>query len=243
MGHDLDLTHPSIFSQSLEVCRWSLRSGSLSGVWLNRVESYITTDGESASLSWNEAPIWDLRPDFLLLSDICGFVDVGHSLWREDGSVVYNCCWSSPAQSFSGSSPVGFVTIFYTLRFETSLFVASCLSQGSSGVIRPRLHTGLTQSQSQSQSHIATDGQSVSLGVEPSVGLVTRYLLLFDRVLFLVGRPFRREDRSVFCICCWLLPAQSFSGPSPLGLATMFYCLRFVTLSPSPSQVRSSRTD
>jgi hypothetical protein len=26
-----------------------------------------------------------------------------------------------------------------------------------------------------------------------------------------------------------LLPAQSFSGPSPLGLATIFYCLRFET--------------
>jgi hypothetical protein len=27
-------------------------------------ESYITTDGQSASLSWNKAPIWGLRPDF-----------------------------------------------------------------------------------------------------------------------------------------------------------------------------------
>jgi hypothetical protein len=26
-------------------------------------ESYITTDGQSASLSWNNAPIWSLRPD------------------------------------------------------------------------------------------------------------------------------------------------------------------------------------
>jgi hypothetical protein len=26
-------------------------------------ESYVTTDGQSASLSWNKAPIWDLRPD------------------------------------------------------------------------------------------------------------------------------------------------------------------------------------
>jgi hypothetical protein len=51
----------------------------------------------------------------------CGFVDAGSSLWREDGSVVYNYCWSSPAQWFSGPSPVGFVTIFYCLRFETSL--------------------------------------------------------------------------------------------------------------------------
>jgi hypothetical protein len=27
-------------------------------------ESYNTTDGQSASLSWNKAPIWGLRPDF-----------------------------------------------------------------------------------------------------------------------------------------------------------------------------------
>jgi hypothetical protein len=43
---------------------------------------------------------------------------------------VYNCCWSSPAQSFSGPNPVGLVTIFYCLRFGTSLFVASYDSQG-----------------------------------------------------------------------------------------------------------------
>jgi hypothetical protein len=35
------------------------------------------------------------------------------------GSVVYNCCWPSPAQSFSGLSPAGFMTLFYCLRFET----------------------------------------------------------------------------------------------------------------------------
>jgi hypothetical protein len=34
--------------------------------------------------------------------------------------------------------------------------------------------------QSQSWSHIATDGQSVSLGFEPHLELMTRYLLLFD---------------------------------------------------------------
>jgi hypothetical protein len=44
---------------------------------------------------------------FLLLSDSCGFVD------------VHNCCWSSPAQSFSGPSPAGLMTILYCFRFET----------------------------------------------------------------------------------------------------------------------------
>jgi hypothetical protein len=37
----------------------------------------------------------------------------------ENGSAVYNCCWSSPAQSFLGPSPEGLVTIFYSLIFET----------------------------------------------------------------------------------------------------------------------------
>jgi hypothetical protein len=27
-------------------------------------ESYVTTDGQSASLSWYKAPIWGLRPEF-----------------------------------------------------------------------------------------------------------------------------------------------------------------------------------
>jgi hypothetical protein len=67
---------------------------------------------------------------------------VGRSLSREDGSVVYNCCWSSPAQSFSGPRPVALVTIFYCLIFETSHFVASYDSQGHGGGIRPRLQTG-----------------------------------------------------------------------------------------------------
>jgi hypothetical protein len=55
----------------------------------------------------------------LLLSDSFWFVDVGRSLWRENGSVVYNCCWSSPAQSFLGPSPQDLWPIFYCLRFET----------------------------------------------------------------------------------------------------------------------------
>jgi hypothetical protein len=53
---------------------------------------------------------------------------VGRPLWREDGSVFCLCCWLSPAQSFLGPSSLALVTIFYCLRFETSLFVASYMS-------------------------------------------------------------------------------------------------------------------
>jgi hypothetical protein len=62
---------------------------------------------------------------FLLLSNSYVVVDVGRSLWREDGSVIYICRWLSPAQSFSGPSPVESPTIFYCLKFEISCFVAS----------------------------------------------------------------------------------------------------------------------
>jgi hypothetical protein len=31
---------------------------------LSESESYVTTDGQSGSLSWYKAPIWGLRPDF-----------------------------------------------------------------------------------------------------------------------------------------------------------------------------------
>jgi hypothetical protein len=41
---------------------------------------YVTTNGQSPSLSWNKAPVWGLRLDFLLPSESYGFVDVGRPL-------------------------------------------------------------------------------------------------------------------------------------------------------------------
>jgi hypothetical protein len=38
-------------------------------VSLSESESYITTDGQSASLSWYKAPIRGLRPDFFFRSE------------------------------------------------------------------------------------------------------------------------------------------------------------------------------
>jgi hypothetical protein len=37
-------------------------------------ESYITIDGQSASLSWNKAPIWGLRPDLSYCQTVAGLL-------------------------------------------------------------------------------------------------------------------------------------------------------------------------
>jgi hypothetical protein len=105
--------------------------------------SHIATDGQSVSVLV-PSPMSSWPGIHILLFDNYGFAFVGCPLWREDGSVFCICCWSLPAQSFSDPSPLGLATVFYCLRFETSLFVASYDSQGHGGGIRSRLHTALT---------------------------------------------------------------------------------------------------
>jgi hypothetical protein len=80
--------------------------------------------------------IWNASDSYVLDS-------VGRPIWREDESVFCMCRWPLPAQSFSSPSSLGLANVFYCLRFETSLFVASYDSKGHGGGIRPRLHTGI----------------------------------------------------------------------------------------------------
>jgi hypothetical protein len=71
-------------------------------------------------------------------------------------------------------------------------------------------------SQSQSQIHIATDGQSVSLGVELHLGLMTRYLLLFDIYGFVFcGAP--SLTRARVCLLLLVLASAVFLGSESLG--------------------------
>jgi hypothetical protein len=173
--------------------------------------------------------------DQIFITDSWRFVDVGHSIWRENGSAVYNCCWSSPAQSFLGLSPAGLVTLFYYLRFETPptwrarsylyplgivwpsytprhwvpFSSPSTTRRATVEVFEPASMRGHHQSQSQVKVTLRlTVSQAVSLAFVPHLGLMTRYLLLFDSYgLVFVGRPLWREDGSVFYICCW--PSQA----------------------------------
>jgi hypothetical protein len=76
------------------------------------------------------------------------------------------------------SQPNSFLPFFCNFQFNLLCFQAHILAGWHLNIqLDPT-------TASQSQSHIATDGQSVSqsvsLGVEPHLGLMTRYLLLFD---------------------------------------------------------------
>jgi hypothetical protein len=53
--------------------------------------SYVTTDGQSASLSWRQAPIWDLRPDFFFCVTVAGLLMWG-SLSDEGTGLSFTMC-------------------------------------------------------------------------------------------------------------------------------------------------------
>jgi hypothetical protein len=61
-----------------------------------------------------------LEPMTSFLSDDCGFLDKGHPLCREDGSVIYlySCFWALPEQSLLGQIPAE-----VTVSFETSPYL------------------------------------------------------------------------------------------------------------------------
>jgi hypothetical protein len=126
-----------------------------------------------------------------------------------------------------GSESRGTQTILYCLRFETILFVTSCDLQGYGGGIWPRFQIGDSVNKSKSsQSHIATDGQSVSKSwCWAAAESHDRIFVTFDSYsLLFVGCPLW-QDRSVFCIFSWLLPGSL----SWVRVVTIFYCLRFET--------------
>jgi hypothetical protein len=110
---------------------------------------------------------------FVWLSESFSFVDLGRFLWRENGFAVYNCCRFSSAQSFLGLRPVGIMTrveISPTCRARSRIYIP--LEQGGPVIPADKVKIKVTLR--------LTVSQSISLGIEPHLELMTRYLLLFD---------------------------------------------------------------
>jgi hypothetical protein len=59
--------------------------------------------------------------NFIFHLNNCGYSPNITTSMTRDGSVVYNCYWSSTVQSFSGPSPAGLMTILSQIRESPNL--------------------------------------------------------------------------------------------------------------------------
>jgi hypothetical protein len=78
--------HYEVFLSFLVQSPWNLGTQLLAE---SESESYITTDSQSASLSWNKAPTWGLRPDIYLSLTITALFLWASSLTRGSVWLLY----------------------------------------------------------------------------------------------------------------------------------------------------------
>jgi hypothetical protein len=102
-------------------------------------QSYITTDGQSASLSWNKAPIWGLRSDLCYCQPVAGLF-----MWDalSDERTGLSSAAGPRQRSHSRVRIPWRSRPYFTVSDSKFFFVAFYDSQGHGRGIRPRLHTG-----------------------------------------------------------------------------------------------------
>jgi hypothetical protein len=150
---------------------------------------------------------------YLLLFDRYGLVFLGRPLWREAGS-VFICCWPSPGLYFSGLSTLALVTIFYCLRFETPLFLASYGSQGHGWGIRPRLHTELVH---------CSNYPSYSI----SAWNTQKTPFLCYCIQLLLGKHARFRNRYLVTAVVYLLTSRSLSSNGSTCHSIYKLCIKY----------------
>jgi hypothetical protein len=153
------------------------------------------------------------------------------------GPVVYNCCRSSPAQTFTGQNPAGLMTPFCCLRLETTptwrarspylyhpgtgwpSYSPRHWVPFSSPPTTRRATMEVFDPDSTRESRftlrLVVYRQSVRLDAKPLEThghnfLFSNWTLSIESLCNILSN----ENGSVVYNCCWASPAQSFSVPS-----------------------------
>jgi hypothetical protein len=102
----------------------------------SRVESYVTTDSQSASLVWNKVPTWVLRPDFYYCQIVASLLMWG-ALSDERTGLSFTTAAGPRQRSHSRVRIPWDLWPYFTVS-DSRLYD----SRRYGGGIRPRLHTG-----------------------------------------------------------------------------------------------------
>jgi hypothetical protein len=158
---------------------------------LSQSQSYITTDGQSSSLSWYQVPIWDPRPVFILLSLI---------IFRQS-----RICWCGTL-SLTRNRVCSFQLL---LDIACAAFLRSESHGTNEHILLPRFFLDSPNLEGRRSNVEATlrltVSQSVCLGNEHSCGTCDQILLpvgmLLSEIcgLVSVGCPLWGEDGSAVC--------------------------------------------
>jgi hypothetical protein len=195
-------------------------------------QSYITTDSQSASLSWCRAPIWYPRSIFPHLSLI-----IFRQLWvRRRGAPSLTRSRICSFQFLPGIASAAF------RRSEShGLMSIFCLYFWDFPSLDGHVPVFISPRNMVTQLYPFSLGYSVEVEVKlrPTVGRLPSgahdqiFFFLFDNCGFLaVGRPLWQEDGSVIYLynCFWVLPEQSLWSPCPAELRP-YFTVSFQTLS------------
>jgi hypothetical protein len=124
------------------LCLRPYRLANISRLTKLSLESYVTTDGQPASLSLNKAPSWGLRPDLDYCLTVAGLLFWG-ALSNERSGLSFTIPAGPRQRShFLVRVPWDSWPYFTVSDSRLPFSVASYDSQGHGGGIRPRLHTG-----------------------------------------------------------------------------------------------------
>jgi hypothetical protein len=188
-GSSLFYTHiqVSTATSSLALLGSGFQRRSFPFFWsLNATES-VTTDGRSASLSWNKAPIWGLRPDFYYCQTVACL-----SKWRalSDERTGRSFTIATGAQQRSHSR----VRVPYLTVSDSRLpFSSSPTTRTAYVEVFDRLHTGVNATGNRFWRHLCTDHvQHVSCEHDCTIAIVlgyyrvNRHFQLYYRILTMV---------------------------------------------------------